>query len=133
MEILKNVIDNDRSDDRVNLNATKVFNLTKIKNELSRYDIEVTFSNRVRYSDDLWVIYAYSPYKGRIVNIMQSPKESKIALFFNYETRGAFAMPRSGSDKQTMMAIASVANKNIQQPFEYDPDIRWDLVPGGKN
>ena len=66
-------------------------------------------------------------YIGNSNNLMRSPSPAVVALIVNYNDETAFAMPRSGADKQTMLLISSIANKCICDPFKYDNSIRYKI------
>lgn len=109
-------------------NVANIFNIQKITEELSRYNIDITASPIRQYNTNLWVSYITAPYKGKVNNIINPPLGAKVALFIDYDNETAFAMPRKGSSKQTLMLIASVCNKYINEPFEADSDIRYELI-----
>lgn len=112
---------------RQHRNIANVFDLQKISEEMSRYNLDATFSAPRFYNDALWVMYLTCPYYGRSHNILHTPSPTKVALFVNYENNTAFAMPRKGADKQTQLLITSICNKHINDPFVFDSDIRYEL------
>ena len=108
-------------------NICNVFDTQRIEEELSRYSIDINFSAPRSYNKDLWVMYVTSPYVGNARNLLHTPAPTTVALFVNYDTESAFAMPRKGSDKPSLLLIASVCNKHINEPFKLDSNIRYEL------
>lgn len=109
-------------------NVTNVFDISKIVNQLQRYNISVTFESPRWLNNELRMIIMQSKYRGRVNDLTRTPKPATIALIVDYENETAMAMPRSGSDKQTMLLMSSVANKYINEPFTYDSDIRFKIT-----
>lgn len=112
-------------------NIVNIFNIPLIERELKEYGVEIKASSKRKWSDDIWYVSLVSPYIGKVKNILAPPKATTVALFVNYSTNTAFAMPRGGADKQTMMLIASTANKHINEPFTCDPSLRYTLQSKG--
>lgn len=108
-------------------NIANIFDIQKISEELSRYHIDISNSPAQRFNNKLWVMYVQSPYIGKSTNLLSEPAPSVVALFVNYSNNTAFAMPRGGASKQSLMLIASVCNKHINEPFKFDSDIRYEL------
>ena len=109
-------------------NIFNIFNIQKISEELSRYNIQISTSPVKQYNSKLWVSYITSPYVGKVNNLISPPQPTRVALFVDYDNETAFAMPRRGANKQTLMLIASVCNKHINEPFEVNSDIRYELI-----
>ena len=106
-------------------NIFNVFDVPLIQSEMNRlYGMELSVSSKRRWSDDIWYVTISAPYIGKSKDLLTEPRYTEVALFVDYESDTAFAMPRGGADKQAMMLLASVANKHILEPFKYDATLR---------
>lgn len=114
-------------------NICNVFNIPLIRSEMQKeYDVEVSISPRRLWSNDIWYMVASIPYVGKQTDITTLHPDTEVGLFVDYASNTAFAMPRRGSHKGSMMLLASVANKHINEPFKVDPSLRFRIHSLGK-
>ena len=109
--------------ERLSINVANVFDLKVIKAELLQYDINVDFGTKRHIRSDIWAIPVTASASSNEL-FSENTLAAEVYLYVDYENVNALAMSRKGSDKETMMLIASVANKYIREPFVMSKLIR---------
>lgn len=101
------------------------FDIKRLRKEIEKYNVITEILPQRQWDDTLYAMYIRAPYQGVNNSLENETKDAAVvALIVDYSDMSALAMARSGSDKEVMMLISSIANKYINKPFKYNTDIR---------
>lgn len=110
------------------MNPVNAFDLSAITNELLRYGIDISILPQRIVKNNLFVIPIDMNYTSKFSRVDDYKHAALVYLYVDYGDNSAYAMCKEGSDKQSMMLIASVANKHIKEPFKYNKKIRTRIL-----
>lgn len=126
--LLENIDNIEDTSEVTKRGIVNVFDIHSIITECDKYDLSITVLPERELADGYRAVMLVAPQVLSTTDLTAANRTAaRVALIVDYSTNSAYAMAQGGCDKIAIMYLSSVANKHINEPFQYNPNIRCKI------